>query len=156
MIVPDSFAEVFARNQNIIRKQTDGLSDADSLLQPPSGGNCLNWVLGHMLFHRGRALLVLGRSPDWLEATARYQRESEPVTGPSEDLLSLEQLLDLLQRAQEEIATSLRVTSAEALEARAGEKTRREYLELLLWHETYHLGQLECLRHLAGKNDKVI
>jgi len=31
-----------------------------------------------------------------------------------------------------------------------------EWLNFLLWHETYHVGTTEQLRQLAGKNDKVI
>ena len=31
-----------------------------------------------------------------------------------------------------------------------------EALSLAQWHEAYHIGQLEQLRQLAGKNDKVI
>ncbi len=30
------------------------------------------------------------------------------------------------------------------------------WLHFLLWHETYHVGQMEYLRQLAGVNDKVI
>jgi hypothetical protein len=29
-------------------------------------------------------------------------------------------------------------------------------LAFLNWHEAYHVGQLELLRQLAGKNDQVI
>ncbi len=31
-----------------------------------------------------------------------------------------------------------------------------EALSYVQWHESYHTGQLEMLRQLAGKNDKVI
>jgi hypothetical protein len=31
-----------------------------------------------------------------------------------------------------------------------------QWLHFLLWHEAYHLGNLEILRQLTGKDDKVI
>ena len=30
-----------------------GLSHEDSLVQPPAGGNCLNWVAAHIVASRG-------------------------------------------------------------------------------------------------------
>ena len=36
------------------------------------------------------------------------------------------------------------------------ERTRLQRLQSLLWHETYHVGQLELLRQLAGTDDKVL
>jgi methionine salvage enolase-phosphatase E1 len=36
------------------------------------------------------------------------------------------------------------------------QSTILERLQSLVWHETYHIGQLEPLRQLAGKNDKII
>jgi hypothetical protein len=37
-----------------------------------------------------------------------------------------------------------------------GQSLLGDEIEGLAWHETYHLGQLELLRQLAGKNDQVI
>ena len=34
--------QVLARNLRVIKMQTDGLSDADSLIQPPFRGNLTN------------------------------------------------------------------------------------------------------------------
>jgi hypothetical protein len=36
------------------------------------------------------------------------------------------------------------------------EETAGQQIRFSHWHETYHVGQLELLRQLAGKNDKVI
>jgi uncharacterized damage-inducible protein DinB len=46
---------------------------------------------------------------------------------------------------------------AERMEALDGEtESMAERLAFAHWHETYHVGQLELLRQLTGKNDKVI
>ena len=151
------FAQTAERNYRIIKMQTEGLTDEDSLIQPPFQGNCLNWVLGHIIYHRGRILKLLGASSDWPEELVlRYKRESEPVLGSAEDVLSLTQLLSLLDQSQGRIMAALQNISTEALEAVVNKRTIQEQLAGLQWHETYHMGQLELLRQLSGKNDKVI
>jgi len=47
MITPQKLAEMIGLNVNVITLQTKELTHADSLLQLPCRGNCLNWVLGH-------------------------------------------------------------------------------------------------------------
>jgi hypothetical protein len=42
------------------------------------------------------------------------------------------------------------------METIVDDQTVGKQITFLQWHETYHLGQLEPLRQLAGKNDKVI
>jgi uncharacterized damage-inducible protein DinB len=158
MAFPEIFSQASKRNYRVIKMQTEGLSDEDSLIQPPFRGNCLNWVLGHIIYHRGRLLKVLEDTSDWPEALIqRYKGESEPVLGPAEDILPLTQLLSLLDQSQERIVAELQSISAEALNAVVfNEKSREELIVTLQWHETHHIGQLEFLRQLAGKNDKVI
>jgi len=161
MIDPEHLANAFALNLNIIRMQTEGLTHKDSLLQPPFRGNCLNWVLGHIAVNRDLVLQVLGEEPILSEEeAARYQAGSEPVTGNEEDILTLIMLRAALERAQEGITSGLqRVTPEElAMEIEVGEHTmpRGQRLFGLYFHETYHTGQTELLRQLAGKNDKVV
>ncbi|MGC8787158.1 MAG: hypothetical protein ACP5Q1_07005, partial [Anaerolineae bacterium] len=80
MISPQELAGAFERNLEIVQAQTKGLSHADSLLQPPFRGNCLNWVLGHLVTNRDRVLALLGEVPVGNESVqARYGYGSEPV-----------------------------------------------------------------------------
>ncbi|HYN88215.1 MAG TPA: hypothetical protein VER55_06785, partial [Ardenticatenaceae bacterium] len=83
-----------------------------------------------------------------------------PVTGAIEGLLTLEQLLDLLGRGQERIAAGLERITPDALgrEIQVGQRTMTVGQRLfgLYFHDTYHTGQTELLRQLAGTNDKVI
>lgn len=49
--------EIF-RNQaenidGILRLNVAGLTHEESLIQPRPGGNCLNWVMGHLLWISG-------------------------------------------------------------------------------------------------------
>jgi uncharacterized damage-inducible protein DinB len=160
MITTAQLAEAFGRNVSIVQRQTDGLSHADSLLQPPFRGNCLNWVLGHLADNRASILRALGETPAAGEATARYRREAEPITADGPDVLPLAELLRLLAASQEPLAAALGHATAGDL-ARAWQVGQRQttvgaWVFFLYFHETYHVGQTELLRQLAGANDKII
>ena len=117
----------------------------------------MNWVIGHIVASRDSALWLLGASPTWTEAEARvYKPNSEPVIS-AEQALPLTRLLSDLEASQARIMEALQHVSAETLAAMADEEdTVGQQITFSHWHETYHVGQLELLRQLAGKNDKVI
>jgi uncharacterized damage-inducible protein DinB len=156
----DTMIQSFARTWRVIHRQTEGLSNADSLIQLPFRGNCLNWVLGHILVGRNRVLELLGEPQLWGEAEkARYRTGSDPVTIEAQ-ALPLERLLADLDRSQEQIAAALESVSpaylAEPEESGGDDQSRGQAVAFHHWHETYHTGQLELLRQLAGKNDAII
>lgn len=139
----------------VIERMTAGLTHADSLLQP-NGGNCLNWVLGHLITERDTILGYLGQPALLTEAESEiYRRESAQLQ--DETLaLPLELLLRDLASSQASITSALATITPEALEAPVGKSTVGERIAFKLWHETYHVGQLELLRHLAGMHDSII
>lgn len=162
MTHPDaaSLIESFGLTYRLVRMQTDGLAHEDSLLQPPFRGNCLNWVLGHILEGRNTALKLLGESPIWAEKeTSRYKRGSEAITH-DEQALPLDRLLEDLDRSQERIAAALEHATAEELASvvpfRGSERPLAQAVASQHWHETYHTGQLELLRQLAGTDDAIV
>jgi uncharacterized damage-inducible protein DinB len=149
------------RNLGIVKAQTKGLSHADSLLQLPFRGNCLNWVLGHMAANRNTMLRFLGEEAILSEPQAeRYGYGSEPVCGDAGDILTLEQLLAVLEQGQGALAARLQTVTVEELAGEVqsflGTTSIGQLTFFLFWHETYHVGQPEYLRQLAGKDDKVI
>ena len=161
MISTQELLEAFARNLNIIQAQTEGLSHEQCLLQPPFRGNCMNWVLGHMAETRNSLLKTLGEKPILTEKEcARYGHGSEPVCADGEGVIKLGRLLAMLQHSQERIAVALPRLTAEVLAKKVkdhrGEVPLGNRLFFLYFHETYHTGQTELLRQLAGTDDKVI
>jgi len=161
MITATDLIGALERNLGIIKAQTKGLSHADSLLQLPFRGNCLNWVLGHIADNRNTMLLCLGEEAILSEAHARrYGYNSEPVCGHADDILTLEQLLAVLDQGQGALTGKLQKITAEELAREVhsflGTTTLGQLIFFLHWHETYHTGQTEALRQLAGKDDKVI
>ncbi|MGD8857921.1 MAG: hypothetical protein PVG33_16410, partial [Chloroflexota bacterium] len=117
MTHPDaqSLSQSYGSTHWLITKLVDGLSNDDSLVQPPFEANCLNWVLGHILAGRNEALSYLGAELIWDEAElARYKTGSPPITR-ADQALPLERLLRDFEESQQRIVTALESASAEAL-----------------------------------------
>ncbi|NIM94778.1 MAG: hypothetical protein GTO18_13845 [Anaerolineales bacterium] len=156
---PMLYVQRYKRAQRMISNQTEGLTHHDSLLQLPFRGNCMNWVLGHIMVYRDLVLQMLGEETllDEREKSL-YKKESEPITD-EETAVPLERLLSVLQESEERLVTALEEVTSEGWEANAeqgDEYSVGEWIEFLEWHENYHVGQLEILRQLAGKDDAII
>lgn len=148
-----SLSQSYGSTHWLINKLVDGLSNDDSLVQPPFEANCLNWVLGHILAGRNEALTYLQAKPIWGDAElARYKTGSPPIT-EADQALPLERLLGDFEESQKRIVAALEETSPEDLativETRFGERPVGQHINGLHWHETFHTGQLELLRALA-------
>ncbi|MGB1286670.1 MAG: hypothetical protein ACPG7F_09080 [Aggregatilineales bacterium] len=154
-----------ALNTWIIQKQVDGLSHDDTMLKLPFRGNRLNWVLGHIIEHRDWMLKALDAEPLLFDNTADIYRRGSAEINAETPVLTLETLIELLQTGQTKIAESVTSATPEFLMEVTGrnylmeshrDKSRLQRLQGLLWHETYHTGQTELFRQLAGKNDAVL
>jgi hypothetical protein len=147
-------------NHNIIHQQLNGITHAESLLQPPFRGNCINWVMGHIVCIRDECLEQLGLPGMFSESERKkYGYGSEPIT----DAFQAIDLDSMIKKVDESLATI--VNKLESLsQADLDRETRTwrgplplsETVSFMLWHESYHTGQLELLRQLTGKNDHVI
>ena len=161
MITKEEYSKLLAGEQDILLKQLDGLSHLDSLLQPQPGGNCLNWVMGHLVVNLVDILSILdGELPADLPDLNHYGYGSEPVLGDGPGVLDLSELIDhyarLNTRIIERLAQMDETDFDEEIEFYQG-KNRRGYVAFFFFfHHSFHIGQLEQLRNLAGKTDKVI
>ena len=145
---------LFGVNYQVLQKNLDGVTHEESLLQPGGGGNCLNWVLGHIIATRDNAIQLLNQVPIWSKETAGiYKRGSEPIRDGSH-ALPLEKLVSDLERSQERLVAGLAKVSEPELRAPAPDKsaaeTVGETLFVLQFHEAYHAGQTGLLRRMAG------
>lgn len=152
----ESLIQSYATNHWLINTIIEGLTTADSLVQPPYDGNCMNWVLGHILSGRHTALKLVGATPVWSqEEVDRYKTGSGPIV-TADQALPLEKLISDLDLTQERITAALVEKSQadlmEEAETNRGLKPITQHLHGLHWHETYHTGQLELLRDLAKAN----
>jgi uncharacterized damage-inducible protein DinB len=145
-------------DQFVIQKNIEGLTHAESLIQPSLGGNSLNWVLGHIVATRNSTLRLLGQEPIWSdERAAPYQRGSDPGSGGWKPL-SLETIVDDLQISHDRIRAGIEMIPDEALAAKESEESEETHGDSLIglaFHESYHAGQLGVLRRVAGKDGAI-
>lgn len=153
MHMPTLYADMLGTSNHVIKQKTAGLSHADSMLQLPFPGNCMNWILGHLLVYREQSIGVIDgvSQPDEGEF-AKYGYGSEPMTDPAE-AIPLETLLDRLDGASERMIGALKEMPASRLEEFVDEERGATVAQRLhfyiVFHEAYHVGQLEPLYELA-------
>lgn len=146
-------------SHSIVLQQLDGLSDEDMLLQPESRGNCANWILGHIIASRNTIIRIFDKEFVWDDATIKlYNYGSEPITSAESPHISLDGLLEAYENSKVLLLECLEQASDEDLEKVINDRgtTANDRISFMIWHESYHSGQFEYLRQLAGKNDKVV
>lgn len=161
MIDSPHLAKAFGRNTSILGMQVAGLTNEESLIQTPYNVNCLNWTLGHILVYRDRILTTAGGNPQFPNGELdRYQRESEPILEDGSDVLPVEQLAAAIEASQEAINEALGNLFDEDFSAEQEVDGRivtvAQRLHFDYFHDTYHTGQTEILRQVAGTNDAII
>lgn len=147
---------------HVVRLNTQGVTQEESLLQPEPAGNCLNWVVGHLVAVYERALPLLGQEPVMEPgAMARYDRGSPPLRDPAR-AMPLADLLTAWDEGSRRMDAGLAALSPAALGAPAAfspggdpDETTRSLLATLLFHQGYHAGQTGILRRLAGREGAI-
>jgi uncharacterized damage-inducible protein DinB len=155
-----TLTKLFEINAHAIRVNAEGITDDEALIQPEPGGNCMNWVVGHILSSREGMLRLLGE-PTVLapELADRYKRGSAPVTKASAakgDGMPFSKLMEALGTSQERLLRGI----AKADDVKWNETvpnfgTAREAVHFLHFHEAYHTGQIAILRRMAGKKGAI-
>ena len=162
MISIKNLTDFYARNVEIIKMQTEGLTHEESLIQLPFRSNCLNWVVGHLVANRCNILALLGADDLRPEVNFdHYERESGPITGEEEGVLPLGELIRHLEESQLRLAAALEKETEVSLQRAAPYRDRAEkeiayWLFFLYFHDSYHVGQTEILRQATGTDDKII
>ena len=151
-------ANLFRISHYAVTVNLEGFTHEESLKPAPGGGNCVNWVLGHIVASRNGVLRMLNEEPALHGAVAeRYKRGSLPI-GHERDAAHLEILVRALEDSQRRIlgalarATDLDMATPAAEPAiPTGDPSVGGQLSFLHFHESYHSGQLGILRRIAGK-----
>lgn len=145
-----------------VQRNVEGLTQQDSLIQPKAGGNCLNWVVGHLLLVHDKTLFLLGQTPVLgEEILKRYERGSAQLENATE-ALDLARLMTAWEEAGKRIEAGLETLTPEILDRPAPwspindpEETVRSLLCKLFFHQAYHAGQTGLLRRMAGKEGAI-
>jgi uncharacterized damage-inducible protein DinB len=143
--------------RGVLHRNVSGLTHAESLQSPQPGGNCLNWVIGHLECANEQMLGLLGESPVLGEATfARYQRGSAELHDPAE-AMPLDKLMSAWDEQWARIDRGMAAMTPEKFDTPApfsprnkADETVGSLLAVLVFHQAYHVGQTALLRRVAG------
>lgn len=151
----ETLASLYGYTHFTLKRNSEGVSHEESLRAPEPAGNCLNWVLGHIVVHRNIILGLVSEPPVWSkEESEPYDRGSAPFTESSR-VRPLADILAALERSQERLLPRLRGMTETDLAAPAEGGTLGNRLAFFYFHEAYHAGQVGLLRRLAGKEGAI-
>jgi hypothetical protein len=130
-----------------------GVTHEQSLAQPAGGGNCANWILGHLVNVHNAVMGEAGAAPVW-ESEQLTRAGFEPITGASE-AIEWDTLLERFLGSRDRCLAALGALSDAVLEEQVphpfgGMCSRAELLSTLAYHQAYHVGQPAMARRTAG------
>ena len=69
----------------VVRLNVEGVTHEESLIQPEPGGNCLNWIVGHLVWAYAGALPLVRQAPMLDQSRlSQYARGGPPLSDPSQ------------------------------------------------------------------------
>jgi hypothetical protein len=149
----EGLAGTYHANTWLINRLVDGVTHAESLRAPGERINCMNWILGHIIAGRHKALALLGQDGFWDGARLQAYRTGSQAISADGQGLDFEELKRELARSQADLDRALGAASDGLLETvkktDRGEKPVWEHVDGLGWHETFHVGQVDILRAYA-------
>ena len=131
-------------NHYVINENFKDISQQDSLISSPAGGNCMNMVLGHIVVTRDALLEILGFEGMCDEQMNKiYAQGAPPVK--KDEAIDKDELLKMFNESQKKI---IKVLPEKDI---SEDKESVKNVAGLSFHEAYHAGQLGVLRRIAGK-----
>lgn len=157
----DVFRHQARATHDVLRLNAAEVTQEESLIQPRSEGNCLNWIVGHLVCIYDKVLPLLGQEPVMGEALKRYDRGAPPLRDPAE-ARDLRELLAAWSEASRRFDAGLEALRPEVLDRPAPvspgnnpDETVRSLLSVILFHQAYHVGQTGVLRRVIGKEGAI-
>ena len=150
-----------AMTRSVVGANLAGLTHDDSLVQPRPGGNCVNWVLGHLLTVYNGVLPLLGQEPVMDEAALKHYARGAPPIRDHAEALDYEKILAGWNQAVERIDAGLAGLTPDALDRPVKSptgnpnETVRSLLTTIMFHQAYHAGQTAVLRRICGKEGAI-
>jgi len=144
--------------QQVLRMNVEGITQEQSLVNPEPAGNCLNWIVGHMLCVYNDVLPLVGQQPVMSkESLKRYGRGTPPLRDAKE-ALPLSEMVSACDEAVKRFECGLGSLTPERLDRPAPfsptqnpDETVRSLLTIVAFHQAYHVGQTGVLRRIVGK-----
>lgn len=153
MNTQESIAHQFGLMYRVTASNLERMTPEQSLAQPAPGGNCANWILGHLTNVQNGVMQLLGEKPVW-ESDQLARAGVEPITGGTQ-AIDWEAMRDRFLGSRDRCLQAISSLKDEALGESVphpfgGTTTRAEVLHVLAFHQAYHAGQLAMSRRIAG------
>jgi hypothetical protein len=141
----------------VLHANLKGVTQEESLVRPDPAGNCLNWVVGHMVCIYNNSLPLFGQAHVVDPGTlTRYDRGSPPLTDPAE-AMDVGELLRIWDQIVPRVDAGLAALTPEVIEQPApfspsgdANETVGSLVATILFHQAYHSGQTGVLRRVSG------
>jgi len=144
----------FGGNDWLVARILDGFEGEDWWARP-QGMNSAIWLLGHLHMERKQLGRILGGDFPEDERDGLFGSGTDPEDLPRD--LDVPALRTAWHETHARFVDHLESLDAAALEAPIegqipfGPPTRLGALQFMLFHETYHVGQLGAIRKMLGK-----
>ena len=143
----------FARNTRVLKRNLEGIDRDRALVRMSGGGNSINWLVGHLLRSRLDMLEQLGRDISELRDRLDPYRRARDEGYQDSELLALDELISLWDRAGEQLAEELPDARMESDDERF--ETLGKAILFYSFHEAYHIGQTGILRRAVGLEGQI-
>jgi uncharacterized damage-inducible protein DinB len=158
MKAQDVLVEQFAVLYGGAARNLDGMTQEDSLVAV-GGGNCANWMLGHLVNVHNGIMQLAGGEPVWEDERLK-NAGWDPIDDPSK-AIDWDTLRDRFLASRDRCLAALGGLSDAALDDAVpnpfgGTTTRGRLLALLATHQWYHVGQLGLARRAAGREGAIL
>jgi len=153
MRIQDLLAQNYGHSFQIAAVNTEGMTQAHSLAHPARGGNCANWILGHLTNVQNGVMGLIGEKPVW-ENEQLKRAGFDPIT-QADEAIDWEMLRERFLGSRERCLAAIAKLSDDSLAETVphpfgGTCSRAELLTTLAFHQAYHVGQLGVVRRVAG------
>lgn len=153
MKTQDLLAQQFGMMYYVTGVNVAGMTKEQSLAQPAPGGNCANWILGHLTDVQNAAMGLVGENPVW-DSEELKRASYDPITGPGR-AIDWETMRSQFLGSRERCIAAVQNLADDRLDDMVphpfgGQTSRAELLALLAQHQMYHAGQLGIVRRIAG------
>ncbi|WP_288447280.1 hypothetical protein [uncultured Chryseobacterium sp.] len=128
----------------VITANIEDITHEESMIFPNGEANCMNWILGHLIYIRNPLLNILGEESVWDREKFSFYNRGEIALNHKDKLISFEDLKAYLKQSQDKLEAKLNM-----LESFEPEMIKD--ISTLSLHEIYHSGQLGYLRRILGK-----
>jgi uncharacterized damage-inducible protein DinB len=158
MRAQEVLAQQFGMVYAVAAKNLEGMTHADSLVSV-GGGNCANWILGHLVNVHNGVMAVVGAEPVWEDEQLKAAGW-DPIDDPSR-AIDWDTLRDRFLASRDRCLAALGGLSETALDEPVpdpfgGTTTRGALLAVLSAHQWYHVGQLGLARRAAGREGAIL